>query len=58
MSNVVHCCVQEKWANFHGSWGKRSGTEPDYEDYEAAIEQLLPLQQVSPLGYPVLHYKI
>lgn len=36
--------IQEKWANLHAAWGKRSGPEPDYEDYEAVIEQLLPAQ--------------
>lgn len=40
--------IQEKWANFHGSWGKRAA-EPDYEEIDAAIEQLIPIQQVRAL---------
>lgn len=41
-------CFQEKWANFHGSWGKRYSTDPDYEELEAAaMEQMLPEEQVS-----------
>lgn len=38
--------MQEKWANFHGSWGKRSSAEPDYEEIDTAIEQALPVQPV------------
>lgn len=38
--------IQEKWANFHGSWGKRV-TDPDYEEVDAVIEQLIPIQQVT-----------
>lgn len=42
---ILYLNVQEKWANFHGSWGKRAA-EPDYEEIDAAIEQLIPIQQV------------
>ncbi|XP_072945628.1 uncharacterized protein Mip isoform X1 [Epargyreus clarus] len=45
MSSAWGKRAPEKWANFHGSWGKRTAPETDYEDYEMAIDHLLPLQQ-------------
>ncbi|MCP6116867.1 hypothetical protein NL387_26635, partial [Klebsiella pneumoniae] len=45
MSSAWGKQAPEKWAAFHGSWGKRSSIEPDYEEIDA-VEQLVPYQQV------------
>ncbi|CAH2055561.1 unnamed protein product, partial [Iphiclides podalirius] len=41
-----------KWVNFHGSWGKRAFDEPETEDYDVAVESILPAQQVEKVEKP------